>query len=59
MGVLKARLKNVAPIFERNLWGRLSLHSDYQRQGTSIIGQFFLSKHVDLLIPLIIEQNIL
>ena len=55
MGDLKDRLKNVAPFFERKTWGRLSLHSDYQRQGTNIIGQFFLFRHVDLLIHLIIE----
>jgi hypothetical protein len=54
-GGLEGPLEERRTIFERKIWCRLSLHSDYQRQGTNIIGQFFLFRHVDLLIHLIIE----
>jgi len=43
IGDLKDRLKNVAPIFERKIWGRLLLQSDYQRQDTNMMGQFIFS----------------
>jgi hypothetical protein len=49
-GDFKDRWKNVAPFFKRKIRGRLPLHSDYQLQGTNIIGQFYLFRHDDLLV---------